>query len=183
MIQESQVIRQTENWINSVVIACNFCPFASRAMIKKRVRFVVLADTTVENTLSTLQEELRFLDQNSGTETTLLIFPNSFSDFEWYLDLVDMAENLLEDNDYDGVYQVASFHPDYCFDGEETEDPANYTNRSVYPMLHLLRESSVSEAVDNYPDIDKVPERNMSFARQKGLAFMQGLRNACLATE
>ena len=94
--------------------------------------------------------------------------------------MVELAETLVEEEDYEGIYQVASFHPDYCFADAEIDDPANYTNRSIYPMLHILREASVTNAVDNYPDVEGVPERNMAFSREKGLKYMQLLRAACM---
>ncbi|HMC87200.1 MAG TPA: DUF1415 domain-containing protein, partial [Chitinophagaceae bacterium] len=97
-----------------------------------------------------------------------------------YLELVRLAEKLLKQEGYQGIYQVASFHPLYCFAGAPADDPANYTNRSVYPMLHLLREESVEQAIANYPNPEKIPERNILFARSKGIAYMKKLRDACL---
>jgi uncharacterized protein len=108
-----------------------------------------------------------------------VFWTNSFADFEDYLDLVEVAEALSSEQDYDGIYQVASFHPDYCFADAVSDDPANFTNRSIYPMLHILREDSISNAVDNFPDPDGIPERNIAFAQQKGLQYMQLLRAAC----
>lgn len=177
---ESTVITQTTNWIKSVVIGCNFCPFAAKALLRESIRYVVLPDTTVESTLSTLLQEFKYLDKTENIETTFIIFPNSFTDFERYLDLVELAENLVAEEDYEGVYQVASFHPDYRFADTDADDPANFTNRSIYPMLHILREDSVTNAVDNYPDVEGVPERNMAFSREKGLKYMQLLRAACM---
>lgn len=175
----SDAIQHTDNWIKSVVIGLNLCPFAAKAFIKAGVRYVVVTEGSFENSLETLAEELQFLDTNATIETTLLIFPNDFADFEDYLDLTAMAEQLASDLNYDGICQIASFHPDYCFEGAEADDPANFTNRSIYPMLHLLREDSITKAVENYPDPEGIPERNIAFARKKGLAYMQALRQAC----
>ena len=133
----------------------------------------------MESALETLVDELNFLDRTEGIETSLLIFPNHFADFEDYLDLVELAENLSIEQGYEGVYQIASFHPDYCFAGADADDPANYTNRSLYPMLHLLREDSISKALDHYIDPEGIPERNIAFAQEKGLRHMQLLRAAC----
>ncbi|MBC7866754.1 MAG: DUF1415 domain-containing protein, partial [Gloeobacteraceae cyanobacterium ES-bin-316] len=108
-------------------------------------------------------------------ETSLLILPDSFQGFEDYLQLVALAESLLEKEEYDGIYQLASFHPKYLFAGSNEMDPSNYTNRSPYPMLHFLREDSVSIAVDNHTDIDAVPEQNIAFTQEQGLGYMQGL--------
>ena len=177
---ENTAIAQTARWIESVVVGCNFCPFAAKALLKKSIRYVVWPDATLENSLEKLMEEMRYLDRTDEIETTLIIFPNHFADFEEYLDLVDLAENLAADQGYEGVYQIASFHPDYCFADADADDPANYTNRSIHPMLHILREDSVTLAVDNFPDAEGIPERNIAFAQGKGLAYMQGLRAACV---
>lgn len=178
-LSNTTIITQTTQWIKSVVIGCNFCPFAAKAMAQKSIRYVVLPDTTLENSLETLVEELRFLDRSIDIETTLLIFPNQYADFEEYLDLVDLAEALSEEQGYEGVYQIASFHPEYCFDGADNDDPANYTNRSPYPMLHLLREDSVSKVLEHYIDPEGIPERNIAFAQEKGLKHMRSLLGAC----
>ena len=180
ILTENTAIAQTARWIESVVVGCNFCPFAAKALLKKSIRYVVWPEATLENSLEKLLEELRHLDRTADIETTLIIFPKHFVDFEEYLDLVDLAENLLSDEGYDGVYQIASFHPDYCFADSDADDPANYTNRSIHPMLHLLREDSVTLAVDNFPDPEAIPERNIAFAQGKGLEYMRGLRAACL---
>jgi hypothetical protein len=89
---------------------------------------------------------------------------------------------MIKKSGYEGIYQVASFHPAYLFAGSSMNDAANYTNRSPYPMLHILREESVSRAIESYPDTHKISEKNTAFARGKGLAYMQSLRNACMET-
>ncbi|MBK8557452.1 MAG: DUF1415 domain-containing protein [Lewinellaceae bacterium] len=177
---ETTIIAQTTNWIKSVVIGCNFCPFAAKALLKKGIRFVVSPESSVAKSMENLADEFRFLDNNPETETTLLIFPDNFSDFNEYLDLVDLAEALLDDLGYEGIYQVASFHPEYVFAGAEDDDPANYTNRSIYPMLHIIREDSITAALENYPGAENIPEHNIAFAQQKGLLYMQMLRAACI---
>jgi hypothetical protein len=179
-VTDSTIIAQTTQWINSVVIGCNFCPFAAKAVLRKSIRYVVFPEATLESSLEAVMAELRYLDRTEDIETTLIIFPNHFADFEEYLDLADLAEDLSVEQGYEGVYQIASFHPDYCFAEAEADDPANYTNRSPYPMLHLLREDSVSKAVDHFIDPEGIPERNIAFAQEKGLKYMQMLRAACL---
>lgn len=149
-------------------------------MLRKTIRYVVLPEATLESSLEALVEELRYLDRTEDLETTLVIFPDRFADFEDYLDLVGLAEDLSVEQGYEGVYQIASFHPQYCFAGADENDPANYTNRSPYPMLHLLREDSITKAVDHYIDPEGIPERNIAFAQEKGLKYMQMLRAACL---
>jgi uncharacterized protein len=125
-----------------------------------------------------LQECIR-LDDNDSIETSFLLFPNAMADFNDYLELAELAEALLDKHGYEGVYQVASFHPDYCFAGESADDAANYTNRSIYPMLHLLREETMEQAIARYPNPESIPDKNIDFARKKGLAYMQLLRDKC----
>lgn len=178
---ESEIIQQTEKWIKSVVIDLNFCPFASKALLKKSVRYIVLKEVGVKQSLEALVQEFEFLNDHEDIETTFIIFANDFVDFKVYLQLVKKAENTITKEDYDGIYQVASFHPDYCFDGSHSDDAANYTNRSIYPMLHVLREDSLTKALTLYPSPELIPEHNIALARQKGLQYMQMLRAACMS--
>ena len=174
------VIEQTKKWIKEVVVGCNFCPFAAKALLKKTIRYRILSSATLKNSLATLFKELQHLDRADDIETTFIIFPNDFTNFADYLHLVKKAERLLLRHEYKGVYQLASFHPQYCFQGSTDHDAANYTNRSVYPMLHLLREDSITKALESFPDPETIPQRNIENAQQKGLLYMQQLRAACM---
>ncbi len=180
MYNAGQIIEQTKKWINDVVIGCNFCPFAANVVKQQTVFYRVEESISVARCLASFAEELIRLDDDKNIETSFLIFPDAFKSFTDYLDLVDRAEQLLKENGYDGIYQVASFHPLYCFADAKENDAANYTNRSIYPMLHLLREASIDKALLNYKDPEKIPERNINFAREKGLVYMKILRDACL---
>jgi uncharacterized protein len=173
------VIEQTKTWINKVVIGCNFCPFASKVMKQGSVHFEVVRKDDMKELTERLAEELDRLDKDSGIETTLLILPELFPSFYDYLDMITICEHFLKKRRKEGIYQIASFHPLYLFADAQADDPANYTNRSPYPMIHLLREASITNALKNFPDPDNIPERNIDFARKKGLAYMQVLRNAC----
>lgn len=179
-ISNEKVIEQTTNWIKSVVIDCNFCPFAARAVMKKTIRYIIKTDVDMKSSLLALQEELTYLETDTEIETSFIIFPNNFIDFDDYLELVKKAEQFIKKENYEGVYQIASFHPDYCFAGEEENDAANFTNRSIYPMLHILREESLTKALSLYPNPELIPQHNIDYARQKGLQYMQMLRTACL---
>jgi hypothetical protein len=179
MTEEELIIEQTKKWINQVVIGCNFCPFAAKEMKRKSVRFSVLDSIGLEEALIGLLVECRKLDAEPGLATTLVIFSRGFPVFDDYLRLVEYAEALLELEHYTGIYQIASFHPDYRFEDAPDNDPADFTNKSLYPMLHLLREEDMEKALEQYPDPAGIPVRNMRFARQKGLAFMENLRNSC----
>lgn len=169
------IIAQTKKWILDVVIGCNFCPFAAGEVKRDSISYEVAADNQPKTTLQKLSAAFVRMDSDASVETLLLILPNGFASFAGYLKLVASAEALLKRSGYEGIYQLASFHPDYLFAGSKPTDAANYTNRSPYPVLQILRESSVSRAVDSYPDTLKIPERNVAFARQKGLDAMKAL--------
>ena len=173
-------IKQTQNWIEKVVLGLNFCPFAHKEVENNRVRYAQSDALQAEAALQDLLKEIQYLEDHPETETTLLIYPLGFSDFDDYLDLLDLANALIEDQNYEGIFQVASFHPNYQFADSGPDDAANYTNRSPYPMLHLLREESLEKALENHPNPDAIPERNVKFAREKGLAYMQVLLEACM---
>lgn len=174
------IIKQTKKWIIDVVIGCNFCPFAAKEMKQNTVHYEVEYSDKPGVCLQSFLEECKRLDEQVSVETSILILPNAVPDFEDYLDLLSSAEKIIKKNGYEGIYQVASFHPLYRFEGAPESDAANYTNRSVYPMLHLLREESIERALGKYPEPGKIPERNILFAREKGPAYMQMLRDACL---
>lgn len=174
------VISQTKKWIVDVVIGCNFCPFAAKEVRQNTIHYEVEFSDKPDECLQSFLKECRRLDDNSAIETSLLILPNAVPGFEDYIDLVSLAEKMIKKNGYEGVYQAASFHPLYRFAASTADDAANYTNRSIYPMLHLLREESIEQALKKYPDPGQIPERNILFAREKGAAYMQMLRDACL---
>lgn len=180
MITDQQKIDQTKKWIKDVVVGCNFCPFAANVVKQQTVYYEVENSPSSDTCVQTLLQQATRLDKEIKIETIFLIFPNSFAIFDDYLQLVSLAETLLKDNGYEGIYQLASFHPLYQFAGSPEKDAANYTNRSVYPMLHLLREESIARALEHYSNPENIPGRNINFARQKGLVYMKMLRNACL---
>ena len=180
MFSDKQIIEQTEKWINDVVIACNFCPFAANVVRQQTIHYHVETGTDTHVCLETLMLQALKLDNEITIETILVIFPNAFHQFDDYLDLVALAEKALIQNGYEGIYQLASFHPLYQFEGSTETDAANYTNRSVYPMLHLLRESSIDKALEHYKNPENIPDRNIDFAKKKGLNYMKMLRNSCL---
>jgi uncharacterized protein len=174
------IIAQTNNWIKSVVIGCNFCPFAAKAMLRKSIHYIVLSDVTPETAIEKCLEALQYLDIHQEIETTFIVFANNFTIFEQYLNLVADAEALVKANGYRGVYQIASFHPNYRFGRARRNDPTNFTNRSIYPMLHILREDSITKVLQHFPDPEGIPARNIAFAKEKGLEYMQLLRAACM---
>ncbi len=164
------IIAATQVWLEKAVIGLNLCPFAKAVHVKKQIRYVVSAATTPEALLEELMAELRTLQDADPEQidTTLLIHPyvlTDFLDFNDFLDTVDLAVTEPEFND---EFQVASLHPQYQFAGTQSDDIENYTNRSPYPMLHLLREDSVDRAVDAFPDADKIVDVNVETMKKLG---------------
>lgn len=176
---DSSFIITTQKWLDTVVIQYNFCPFAKRERDKNSIRFTVDHHTNIEICLLNLITECLKLDSNHNIETTLIIYALNFSDFDDYLDFLAIAEDLLFKQGYEGVYQLASFHPQYCFSDVPENDPSNYTNRSPYPMLHLLREASIDRAMQEHPNPDHIPERNIALTRDLGLIKLQNLLASC----
>ena len=177
-MSSEQIIERTKKWIVDVVIGCNFCPFAANVVKQQTIFYKVEESNEMDACLDSFVHEMERLDNDTGIETSLLIFPNAFQKFDDYLDLLSLAEDRLKRTGYEGVYQVASFHPLYLFANSDENDPANYTNRSIYPMLHLLREASIDKALENYKDPESIPLRNINFAKEKGLAYMKMLRDS-----
>ena len=177
---DEPVARQTRAWISSVVVGCNFCPFAAAVLQRQELFLSVSGETGLEEALVALALEFPRLDSNPGIETTLLVFGNGFKDFDDFLALVELGEALLLDQGYEGTYQLASFHPQYRFADAPSGDPANYTNRSPWPMLHLLRESSITRALQSYTgNPEDIPRKNIEFARSKGITVMKKMLSAC----
>jgi uncharacterized protein len=175
-----RAIQETKNWIRDVVVGCNFCPFAGRVLQLDTIHYRVEGSVKPAEILQTFLDACKEMDENRKIETTLIILTEAYKNFDQYLDLVDLSERLLEEEDYEGTYQVASFHPDYRFADAAPDDPANFTNRSIYPMLHLLREESIEFVLKTYKNADDIPANNISFARQKGFAAMEALRKSCV---
>lgn len=173
MTSTQQAIQQTKHWVERVVIGLNLCPFASKPVKENKVSYVVADDETIEQHLQKLADCFKQLDSEPGIETSLLIFPDSYQQFDDYLELLHLANLLLDDLRYTGVYQLASFHPEYCFENSDMDDAANYTNRSPYPMLHLIREQSLEQAVAGFEGIEQVPERNIKTLRELGYEHMR----------
>ena len=168
---ESNYIKDTQDWLIKAVIGLNLCPFAKSVHVKEQIRYFVSSATTVEQLLQDLAKELEHLAETSAekTDTTLLIHPYVLQDFLEYNEFLDLADSLLEDLQLDGELQIASFHPDYQFADTEADDITNFTNRSPYPTLHLIREDSIDRAVEAFPEAEAIFETNMDTMRKLGL--------------
>jgi hypothetical protein len=163
-------IAATRLWLERAVIGLNLCPFAKAVQAKGQVRFVLSDDEAPEALLETLGAELLLLRDAppEDIDTTLIVHPRVLVDFLDYNDFLEQADALVAELGLEGVLQVASFHPDYQFAGTAPDDVENFTNRSPYPTLHLLREDSVSRAVEAFPDPDAIVERNIETLRRLG---------------
>jgi hypothetical protein len=177
--QAETVVAQTRHWVESFIVEYNICPFAKRELERGSIRYAVISNSDMEKSLEALAVEFSRLNNDTDIETTLFIFAAGVESFDGYLDFVDIANQLLLSLDYEGVYQLATFHPEYCFEGEPTTDPANYTNRSPYPMLHIIREQSLERSLQFVGDPEAIPERNIAFTRDMGMEKLQAILAFC----
>ena len=180
---EQLCIEQTRKWIRSFVIRYNLCPFAKREMDKGSVRIQTSQATTTEQALLNLENEIELLNTKPETETSFLLFPWFLEDFFDYLDFTEMAESKFLNDKYNGIYQFATFHPDYCFADASFDDVTNYTNRSPYPMLHLLREDSLEKAIASFGNTGAIPEANIMRLRAMGLVDIEKIVADCLTVK
>jgi hypothetical protein len=169
-VDHATAIARTEEWLEKAVIGLNLCPFAKAVHVKQQIRYVVSDADTPEALLEQLMDELQLLSDTPAekVDTTLIIHPHVLSDFEDYNEFLDVADAALEDMGLVGELQVASFHPDYQFADTAKDDIGNYTNRSPYPTLHLLREDSVERAVEAFPEAEAIFEKNIETMEQLG---------------
>ncbi|MFA0030083.1 DUF1415 domain-containing protein [Vibrio breoganii] len=160
----SKAEQQTQQWLEDVVINLNLCPFAHKPNKNNQIKIAVTEATTEEELLEFILLQLRELDSNEPKEleTTLVVAKDMLEDFMDYNFFLDWVDALLKQEDYEGIYQVASFHPDYCFGGTEPDDAENLTNRSPYPTIHLIREESMSRVLKHYPNPEAIPDNNIA---------------------
>ena len=165
-----KIISDTQLWLERAVIGLNLCPFAKSVFVKKQIRYALTAANTADDLLTELECELNLLANTDPTklDTTLLIHPQAMTDFLDYHFFLAEVDALLRNLDYEGVFQIASLHPQYEFAGSDPDDIANFTNRSPYPTLHLLRESSIDRAVAAFPDAANIFERNIETMENMG---------------
>lgn len=156
-----QVIEKVTAWLETAVIGLGLCPFAKSVYQDKKIRYTVSAAESDEALLTELYDECVHLVENTSTETTLLITPFHFDEFTGFNEFLSLAESLLERYDWTGIIQIASFHPKYQFSNTNPNDRENSTNRSPYPILHLLREDSLSHAINSHPAPENIPIANI----------------------
>jgi hypothetical protein len=180
LLKDNEIIESVQRWVESFVVDMNLCPYAKRELIRNRVRFVLTAVETEEELLIVLQAELELLHGDSAIETTLLIHAKVLQVFDDYNQFLNHADKLLQQMGFEGVYQIASFHPHYQFGGTDPDDAENYTNRSPYPMLHIIREDSIARAIADSPNAEQIPVRNIELMNQLGQDKLQALMQACI---
>lgn len=178
-MEEDKSIIAVRQWVESIVVGLNLCPFAEREMQQDSIRYSLTEASSEERLLVTLEAELNLLNGDESIETTLLIHPQVLQDFFDFNEFLNLADRLLVTMNLEGVYQIASFHPQYQFAGTDTDDVENYTNRSPYPMLHIIREASLEHAVAGFPDVNKISARNIALMKELGSARIQAMLQDC----
>lgn len=176
------IIEHTQAWLNRAVIGLNLCPFAKAVAVKGQIRYVVSEVRTTQDLFDELCLELQRLAQTSPstTDTTLLIHPQVLQDFIEYNEFLSLAELAVAQLGYQGILQIASFHPDFQFADTEPADISNATNRAPYPILHLLREASIDKAVAAFPEAETIYERNIQTMQKLGVDGWAQLQTMCV---
>ena len=164
------VTDHTRQWLEKAVIGLNLCPFAKAPHVKNLVRISVSQARHLDGFLEDLDRELQLLGDTPADEleTTLLVHPTLFPDFDTFNQMLDIADAAVVDNGLEGIVQIAPFHPDFQFEGTDSDDIGNYTNRSPYPTLHLIREDSIAKAAQAFPDASAIFERNIALLENMG---------------
>ncbi|MDH5182932.1 MAG: DUF1415 domain-containing protein [Gammaproteobacteria bacterium] len=179
----AHVIEKVKCWLEILVIGEGLCPFAHQPYQSGRIRFLVSSAQDEETLLTDVLAELLFLRETPlvDAETSLLILPQMLQDFLDYNDFLDLVDALLQQEQMEGEFQIASMHPDYQFADTDFDDAQNYTNRSPYPILHLLREESLNIALQQYPHPEQIPERNIRHMQKLGAVALETLISPCMA--
>ncbi len=174
-------VERTRRWVNEFVIQHNLCPFAKQEVDAGKVFYREAGALTgslaqrIEAAVSILMEEIDRLQSRPAIATSIIIYPHGFDAFDEYLDLLTLANSLMDELGHDRAFQLASFHPHYCFEGEAEDAPGNYTNRSPLPLLHLLRQADVTRAVRHHGDAEAIPAHNIKLMNRLGLARLKAL--------
>lgn len=177
--QPELIIEHVKDWVDKVIVRLNICPFAKAEVIAQTIHYVVEENSAHDRVVAQALSQCKSLDEDPSRATTLIILSDPNLGFYSYLDIVDQLEQAMSNAGYDGTYQLASFHPQYVFGGSEDNDAANFTNRSPYPMLHLIREQDITTALSTFLRPESIPERNIEYTRRKGLAHMNELLLSC----
>ena len=184
MKDKEQIIATTKLWLERFVIGLNLCPFAKHPFKNDKIKYVVFEGEDLEKLTEIVLLEANELVATSPSvlETTLIILPEVLDDFQEYLDVLNMYEFILAEVELEGIIQLASFHPDYQFDETDMTDVENYTNRSPFPMFHLLREDSITRALEAYPEIGDIPENNIETMNKLGTTRVKQMLDDIIRT-
>jgi hypothetical protein len=176
-VEQGDIVAATRHWLEVAVIGLNLCPFAKAVHVKHQIRYAVTQANSDSELLAVLRDELSLLAKADANDidTTLLIHPQALTDFIDYTAFLRQADRLLRSHGHEGTLQIASFHPAYEFAGSAPDDIENCSNRSPYPILHLLREDSIGRAVAAFPDAGEIYERNIETLRRLGHTGWQRL--------
>ncbi len=166
-----QEIEKTKSWIESFVIKLDLCPFAKHPFSKGKIHYAMETSEQTEIQMTSFWKEIERLENADPKDisNSILIYPNGLDDFFDYLELLDLCEGLLKLQKVEDLFQIASFHPGYLFEGAKADDVKNFTNRSPYPMIHILRVAEVSAAIEFYDNVDEIPEKNKTTLESIGL--------------
>lgn len=172
-IDIDNITDSVNHWLDNVVIGLNLCPFAAKPQRNKQIRIEVTLAENDQALIESMYKEFLLLEElpPHELETTLVVIPNMLEAFDDYLFFYDWINAVIKNEGWEGVYQVATFHPDYCFQGSDPQDEENLTNRSPYPIFHIIREASMQKVLEHYPDPDAIPEINMQ--KMRGLTKSQ----------
>lgn len=168
-------IEQTKQWLSQVIIGLNFCPFAKKEFVNQTIHYHLSEKAQLKQALVEFLTQCHYLHDNPDIETSLLIYSDGFRDFNRFLDLVDDSNDLIVEHGFEGVFQIATFHPEYCFADADYDDASNYTNRSPYPTLHLIREQSMERVLSVYKNPEAIPDNNIALAEKMGADYFQTL--------
>ena len=173
MVPKEQALTDVQRWVHEFVVGEGLCPFARPTL--QKTAFRVCEKGGLEPILLAFEEALNELlrPDADAPESTLLIINQGLEAFDDYLDTLDVLNHALAEAELDGTVQIASFHPEYCFEASEPDALSNYTNRSPWPVFHLLKEASVTQAVEGFPDVDNIPVRNIAHLEKLGFERVQ----------
>ena len=174
-MEHRDYLQVTMNWVQTFVVNLNLCPFAGNSILNKKLSQRLILSASLEQILTELFLEVDLMEKNLDLESSLVTVPNAPSNFKDYLDILEKANELLTISGFEGVYQLASFHPGYQFAGTTLDAAENFTNRSPYPVFHIIRESSLSKAIDSFPGIEDIPNNNIEKMNSMGIQKLKEL--------
>lgn len=164
-------ILATKQWIHDIIIGLNFCPFAKKEFVNNSIHYHLSSNDQIKAAIKEFEQQCLQLVDDESIETSLIIYCDGFRGFDNYLQLVDRANEFIVSNGYEGIFQLATMHPEYCFADEPYDSASNYTNRSPYAMLHIIREASMERVLSTYKNPENIPENNIILAQEKGADF------------